>query len=59
MTTYRIMAEWSVTGAYYVEADTLEEAVAKVSGEHVPYPSDSTPVAGSFLVRDDGTEAVD
>lgn len=45
MPEYRVWAEWSVRGCYYVKAASAEEACAKIRGDkHLPLPSDPRPV---------------
>jgi hypothetical protein len=45
MTTFRIACAWSMYGEFEVEANTLEEAIAKVEDSLPPYnalpPADS------------------
>ncbi len=60
MAKFRVLAQWAVTGDYYVEAESREEAITKVrANKQGPLPSATTFVDGTFFVHEDLAERLD
>ena len=53
---YEIPCSWEVYGTVEVEADNLDEAVAKVEADDFPLPGRASYVDGSFEVDRDVAE---
>ena len=53
---YEIPCSWEVYGTAEVEADNLDEAVAKVEADDFPLPGRASYVDGSFEVDRDVAE---
>ena len=53
---YKIPCSWEMYGKTEVEADNLEEAIAKVEADDFPLPHDASYVDGSFEVDRDVAE---
>ena len=53
-----IPVEWSVYSTIQVEADTLEEAIAKFNNQidDIPLPTDCEYIDGSFMCSDSSIE---
>lgn len=60
MKKFTVACYWQLYGEFQVEADTLEEAIAKVNdGTEAPYnalPTDPEYVDGSFEVNEEVSE---
>lgn len=56
--TWIIPVEWSVYSTVQVEADTLEEAIAKFNEQidDIPLPTDCEYIDGSFMCSDPSIE---
>lgn len=48
MPKFEIPCTWMMSGAYHVEAETLEDAIAKVETENLPLPTERQYVSDSL-----------
>ena len=61
MPRFRVLAQWAVTGHYYVEAESAEAAIGKVEADPAGYPLPSTTsmVDASWFIHEEQTEEFD
>ena len=57
MATFKIPVSWEVFGVVNVEADSLDEAIAKFDDDmdNIPLPQDGTYIDSSFKREDEET----